>query len=405
MWKNSISNIKFSLTLAATLFCCQLWAQEDSISIKLYFDQGGDQISADYNLQQLSNLLDECRGEVTRISVEGYSSPEGGHALNLRLSQQRAEAVKNYLTHQLHLPDSIISARGEGVAWDQLLRIAQSRNLDCAAAIKAALEGQQPQDRNAQLEQLGGKEGYNYLLESVYPLLRYADVVVRIYIDDPAEEQEAFVVVAQEESAAPEVDSSPQLNPEPLLADSPSPLLALKTNLLFDAATLLNLEVEIPIRERWSLDLEYIFAWWIADNHAADSRRHRTQLLNGNIEGRYWWGERSSRQVLTGWFTGLYVGVGSYDFERNGKGYQGEFALSAGLSGGYAHTINRSGNLRMEYSVAVGYLSTDYRYYHAEFCNNSVWHAVEQYSGRYRWVGPTRAKVSLVWLINGKNGR
>lgn len=179
-------------------------------------------------------------------------------------------------------------------------------------------------------------------------------------------------------------------------------LLALKTNLLFDALSAINFEVEVPIRDQWSVAAELICPWWTMDNHKASSKRNRLQLINGNLEGRYWWGDRSVQPQLTGWFTGLYTGVGSYDLERHKKGYQGEFFIAAGASGGYAHTINRRGNLRMEYSLGIGYMATNYRYYEAEFCENNQWHAVEKRRGRYSWFGPTRAKVSLSWLIDCK---
>lgn len=204
------------------------------------------------------------------------------------------------------------------------------------------------------------------------------------------EEPYIFVVTPQEDIVA-EVEQTKKA------------LFALKTNLLFDIATLINFEIEVPIRDRWSIAAEYIFPWWVMDNHKADSKRNRIQLLNGNLEARYWWGNREDKAQLTGWFTGIYTGVGLYDLEHNAKGYQGEFFIAAGISGGYAHTINKAKSLRMEYSIGIGYLATDYRYYNAEYCYNNLWHAIEQRSGRYSWFGPTRAKVSLSWLISYKD--
>lgn len=177
-------------------------------------------------------------------------------------------------------------------------------------------------------------------------------------------------------------------------------LFALKTNLLFDAVSIVNAEVEFPVGERWSLAGEILFPWWTMDNHKSDSRRNRLQILNGNIEAKYWWGDRFTRPTLTGWFSGVYTGYGTYDIEHNGRGYQGDALFSVGVSGGYAHQINQRGDLRMEYTLGVGYMTTYYHYYHAEFCDNNHWHAVEYRKGRYKWFGPTRAKVSLVWLIN-----
>lgn len=182
----------------------------------------------------------------------------------------------------------------------------------------------------------------------------------------------------------------------------PEPLFAIKSNLLFDALSLVNFEVEVPIKKNISIAAEWIFPWWTMDNGKADSKRNRLQLLNGNLEVRYWFQNSTIQHPLIGWFAGVYTGAGSYDLEYHTKGYQGEFFVAAGVSGGYAHTVNKRGTLRMEYSLGIGYLATDYHYYEAEFCTNNVWHAIVQRKGRYNWFGPTRAKVSLSLLINKK---
>ncbi len=199
-----------------------------------------------------------------------------------------------------------------------------------------------------------------------------------------------------------DVDDTTPLNQTPPQRDDFRLLFALKTNLLFDAFTAINLELEIPINQRWSVAGEFIFPWWTINNNNEDSRRNRFQLINGNIEAKYWWESRYARPqpLLTGWFTGVYAGAGTYDFEHNARGYQGDALFLCGISGGYAHTINRDGNLRLEYTIGVGYLTSFYHYYEAEFCANNHWHAVEIRNGRNKWFGPTRAKVSLSWLID-----
>lgn len=179
--------------------------------------------------------------------------------------------------------------------------------------------------------------------------------------------------------------------------DSDRPLLAVKTNLLMNMISAINVEAEVPIGNRWSIAGEWIFPWWLWTD-----RQRCFQLLSGNLEGKYWFGDRGSRDVMTGWFVGLYAGAGLYDLEWDKTGYQGEFYIAAGLSGGYSHTISRRGNLRLEYSLGVGYLNTDYRKYKAEYCVYDHWHLNHKSSGRYTWVGPTKAKVSLVWMLSRK---
>lgn len=176
------------------------------------------------------------------------------------------------------------------------------------------------------------------------------------------------------------------------------PPFAFKTNLLFDLASALNFEIEFPIEKRVSIAAEWIFPWWTLDNHAQNSRRSRLQILNGNLELRYWFGNRENKGLLNGWFAGVYGGGGLYDVEWKGNGVQGEFFIATGLSGGYTHRI--ANHLSLEYAIGAGVLRTDYRTYKAHFCDDGVWYPIREKRGRYTWFGPSRAKISLVWIIN-----
>jgi len=171
------------------------------------------------------------------------------------------------------------------------------------------------------------------------------------------------------------------------------PLLALKTNLLFDAALMPNVEIEVPVGKRWSVNGEYAFPWW-----QFDRGKYCMQVLMGGLEGRYWLGSRKSREdreVLTGHFLGLYAGGGKYDLQWGEKGYQGEFFIAAGVSYGWATRIAR--HLHLEFNIGIGLLRTDYRHYHArDNYQTLLW----QENGKYTWFGPTKAKNSLVWLLN-----
>lgn len=62
-------------------------------------------------------------------------------------------------------------------------------------------------------------------------------------------------------------------------------MLALKNNLLYDLALAPNIEVELPLGKRWSLNVEYKCPWW------SDSGCNFCyQLLSGGTEARYWLG-------------------------------------------------------------------------------------------------------------------
>jgi len=168
-------------------------------------------------------------------------------------------------------------------------------------------------------------------------------------------------------------------------------VLAIKNNLLYDLALAPNLEVELPVGRRWSLNVEYKCPWW-SDN----KRGFCYQLLSGGVEARLWLGNRKKRERLTGHFLGIYAEGGMYDFQFDeDKGYRGDYYVASGLTYGYSRQLAR--HLALEFSVGIGYLETKYRKY-TTYEGDLIWTS----SGRYHFMGPTKAKVALVWLIKGR---
>lgn len=171
-------------------------------------------------------------------------------------------------------------------------------------------------------------------------------------------------------------------------------VLAIKNNLLYDLALAPNLEIELPIGRRWSLNTEYKCPWW-----SGGSKGFCYQLLSGGAEVRFWLGNRKKRDRLTGHFLGVYAEGGVYDFQfSDDKGYRGDHYAASGLTYGYTHRL--ASRLALEFSLGIGYLTTEYRKY-TTYEGDLIW----QTGGRYHFMGPTKAKVSLVWLIKGGRKR
>ena len=74
------------------------------------------------------------------------------------------------------------------------------------------------------------------------------------------------------------------------------------------------------------------------------------------------------------------------------KGYRGKYYAAAGITYGYVRPLAR--HLAIEFSVGIGYLDTEYRKY-TSYGNDLAWVS----SGKYHFIGPTKAKISLVWLL------
>lgn len=334
--------------------------------------------------------------KIDSIVVYSYASPEGPYYLNKRLATERGKAAKQYLLSQFpsdrHFPDSLIVLNPTAENWEGLReKVYYQYPYDDAEEVLALLDRTNISDtrRKQLLKRLNGGKPWAYILKKIMPQLRYATWV------------SVWQSIKVEQAVKPVRDLKVELPPmnQPLYYIGFSPpeeketktILALKTNLLYDLVTALNVEVEVPIGNHWSVMIEDVFPWWEKDN------KYCFQLWEMGVEGRYWFNDNKHHShKLSGRFVGVYGMSGKYDFQWNRDlNYQGEF-WSVGATYGYAFPIGK--RFKLELSASVGYLSTAYRHYNpAPDYGELILDPYKQ--GRVGYFGPTKLKVSLVLPI------
>lgn len=176
--------------------------------------------------------------------------------------------------------------------------------------------------------------------------------------------------------------------------------LAIKTNLLYDAVTALNFEVEVPFKikgEDFSAVYEQHLPWWHIKN------KFCLQFLTFGGEARWWflpteaegYEDAEHKDSLLGHFAGTYVwgGLGDIQIGRRFGCSQFEF-WSVGLTYGYAMPVSDLFNL--EFSLSIGYAHIPYQCY----MPSNDWEVLirDPYRvGTLHYFGPTKAEVSLVF--------
>ena len=187
-------------------------------------------------------------------------------------------------------------------------------------------------------------------------------------------------------------------------------IMAVKSNLLYDALSLINCSVEFPVGDKFSALVYSQFPWW---KWGEAGNEYCVRFLSLGAEGRWWFAprpqpataKRQERDRLVGHFVGVYAESGMWDFQfKRNICHQGEF-WSVGVSYGYSMPIGR--RLNMEFSLSVGYASIPYRGYTPSKDYEILWRDEEKV-GEWGYIGPTKAQVSLVVPIKAtqkKGGR
>lgn len=150
--------------------------------------------------------------------------------------------------------------------------------------------------------------------------------------------------------------------------------------------------VEFCLGKNWSVAGNWMYAWWKSD------RKHNYwRIYGGDVELRRWFGRRAVEKPFSGHHVGLYGQIVTYDFELGGKGYLGDkWSYGGGVAYGYSLPVGHRFNV--DFTLGIGYLGGLYKEY-IPLDGHYVW----QTTKKRRWFGPTKAGISLVWLIGRGN--
>ena len=170
------------------------------------------------------------------------------------------------------------------------------------------------------------------------------------------------------------------------------PVVALRTNLLYDAFVVPNIGIEIGLPQNVTIGADWFGNWIRSDKHNIS-----WQGYGGYLTLRYYFDKQAAECPMTGHHVGIYGSGLTYDVELGGKGYQ---AAKFGFGGGveYGYSLPVANHLCIDFNIGVGYQGGEYKEY--EPANDGTGHFIWMATRRRRWFGPTKAEISLKWLIS-----
>ena len=115
---------------------------------------------------------------ITRISLKGYASPEGRYAANVRLSEGRTDALKDYLMSEYGFEASLFRTNAGAENWAGLRKYVAQSGLADKEAILAIIDSEEEPDAKEQRIRREHAASYRILLQDCYPALRRTDYTV-----------------------------------------------------------------------------------------------------------------------------------------------------------------------------------------------------------------------------------
>lgn len=369
------------------------------------FLSGSDEVLTDYRnnrteLNRLCHTIDSVSSNpdinIMSIRVTGYASPEGSFVKNDQLASRRTSSLTRYIIDATNISSMLFQTAHVAEDWDGLRTFVDTTAMlaNRTALLQMIDSDRDPDDKLTYIQKKYPKD-YAVMLNVAFPLLRHTDYQID-YVQKNVTHTLGKVhtdTIYRLHADTLSTGWQPAVTPEPYRTFRP--LLAVKTNLLYDLVLAPNIEVEVPFGRdrRWSVMAEYTNPWWRWKN-----LDYSYQIQEGGVELRRWLLPRcnGSRPWLSGLFAGVYGAIAKYDIENDGTGDQGE-VWSAGATLGYSCPLNR--RLNMEFSLSAGYVKGERRHYNAEFDST---HLIYKYTKNLGYFGPTKLKVSLVWIIPSK---
>lgn len=393
-----------------------VFPQTEKDSVKVYFHVSKTHIDRSFSgngaaldsifAKLSSDSLSSPTHRLVGVKVTGAASPEGSVEFNKYLSEKRANAIFNEFRNRGYLQDSTALFTYVGRDWKGLKsEVDSDSNVPYKSDILILLDeisgANPPAHPLAMLKALHNGIPYRYLYTHLFPELRasrltleYERLYPSINIPDIQLEEPVITTDITEEIL-------------PLLYNSLGEVkeckpfyMSIKTNMLYDALLLPNIGAEFYVGRNISVTADWMYGWWDRDR-----THYYWRAYGGDIGARWWFGEKAHEKPLTGHHLGIFAGVITYDFELGKGGIMGGLPhktlwdrcnFISGIEYGYSLPVSR--RLNIDFSLALGYLGGKYLKYEPKY-GFYIW----QSTHRLHWFGPTKAEISLVWLIGCDN--
>ncbi len=333
------------------------------------------------------------------LYISGYSSPEGPEDRNRHLAEERRMAVQSLVLSRYPELSGIVAGDCEAIDWQKIINILSQSEIPGKERFIRILNRASANGGYVSAPWLASVDGGSLwrIVEPVLAGFRYAEVRPRFTIrpvvgeDGTKDVEFSYAAYAGSDSVLAEEIIVTEL--AAATVEPPKPFyMSVRTNMLYDAVAIPTLGAEFYLGRNISIGGQWSYAWW-----HRNARHRYWRFYGGDIGARWWFGSGAHIKPLTGHHLGIYAQIFTYDFEFGGKGQMShKFNYGGGVEYGFSLPVAR--RLNIDFTIGIGYIGGEY-YKYVPVDGHYVW----QSTHRRNWFGPTKAEISLVWLIGRGN--
>ena len=134
-------------------------------------------------LQKIYNSVNYVKSDsdvtITRMTIEGYASPEGSYSHNVMLSENRTQALKDYLKKTGIAKDVRMVASGKGENWNGFLEyLNKNYDIPQRSILLRIANSSISEDEKEKRMRAEAPQGYKYCLDNCFPSLRCTNYTV-----------------------------------------------------------------------------------------------------------------------------------------------------------------------------------------------------------------------------------
>lgn len=149
-------------------------------------------------LRKITSTIDLVKNDkdvsITNIDIHGYASPDGPYDNNVRLANNRAAALRNYVCNLYTIDKKLFTYHATPEDWEGFKKKVEASNLvDKSAILAVANSSLTPDAKDLKIKKLY-PASYRYIMSEIYPRLRHSDYTVT-YTVRPFDIEEAKVIL------------------------------------------------------------------------------------------------------------------------------------------------------------------------------------------------------------------